>query len=389
MKIKHFNWLLITLLLVAVLVGAACVYFKVDSYGAPKYEVVDLDLTFPYEFTTSEGQKIQSFYVVALHKGKPVPYDPKYGNVGSFNESYLNEIESITPKSKYNFLQRHIGVFALLSAALAFIVLFFIAWIIRDVLLMCYVAIFRKFTDSTYFLSDYRWVGKDVAKKVFSESVDSFVKKKNVEITNQYPQSANFIIGLLKHIQAHGSPLIIYTLKYENLVEPHQKTYIDRIIRYWEQRIATDDNAKSNLDYLRELKEKDYIDICVLTKIDAIESAVTSELNSFFEKLMGDRVFSFDTSRVKKLIYGTRLNVSIVIANSVQKTFTWSGMGYSGKTFPGIDIRFSISGPDGNILWDKWLKPVCSYSSTDESFTVSDLYDSMVRQTIGSFSSQF
>ena len=57
-------------------------------------------------------------------------------------------------------------------------------------------------------------------------------------------------------------------------------------------------------------------------------------------------------------------------------------------SIPGIQIEFKIfhylNGTE-QVLWNKYLTPVCTYTAKDEEFASSELYKRMVNETINSF----
>ena len=83
-----------------------------------------------------------------------------------------------------------------------------------------------------------------------------------------------------------------------------------------------------------------------------------------------------------------RIFIDINVKNHTN-TFTWSGSAVpSGTSIPGIQIEFKIfhylNGTE-QVLWNKHLTPVCTYTAKDEEFASSELYKRMVNETINSF----
>ena len=95
---------------------------------------------------------------------------------------------------------------------------------------------------------------------------------------------------------------------------------------------------------------------------------------------MGEQVFSFEAY---SLHLHPELKVDLELTNSLN-WFTWNGSGHSGESFPGIDIKMTIS-RKGKELWSKYLSPKCTYTAEENDMVVSDFYENMIRQTISTF----
>ena len=117
---------------------------------------------------------------------------------------------------------------------------------------------------------------------------------------------------------------------------------------------------------------------------------VSSELKKLFVEVMGEEVFNFEAcsgeyaSAVK--IPGV-IFVTTTVENSLN-TFTWSGKGYLNEHFPGVAVRFTIYhylNGQKKILWNKYLKPKCTYKAKEDALVIPELYKNMVEETIRSF----
>ena len=381
MKTRYVNNLLHVLIVIVVVFGGYKVAAFVDSYSAPKYEVVDLDLKWPYEFTTEDGQKISSYYVAAWHDGKAVAYDPTYDKASIFNPEYTNEITEKMPPSKYGTFSHWAGILSWVAFAIAGILIWVIGIWLKELLLGIYASVTGKFADVAYFFKEDRWAGNSFAKKAYQKEVGNYVTNKRKEIERKYqPESAKMLIGMLDYMRYAQSPQIPYLFSMKNYTMD-QISYINRLLAHWETQIGINSNAENNINYLRSLRDKKYVSYSIFTKEEDVVATVSEQLNKVFERLLGEQVFSF--SPYKK-IWNPELKVEVELENSM-KTFTWSGSEYSGQTFPGIDVRMKIS-RKGTLLWNVLLEPKCSY--TAEDMVVSDFYEAMIRQTIGTFSDQ-
>ncbi|MBQ7424538.1 MAG: hypothetical protein IJV19_07345 [Prevotella sp.] len=393
MKIKSVNNLLNVLITIVIIVAGIYTYKFLNTFSAPEYEIVNLDITYPYEFTTADGQKITSHYVPAYHNGKPVAYDPIYKKSTNFTEAYINEISQKMPPSKYGFFTRHSVWWIWGGTGIVVIIVWLSGIVIKEFLLAVYVYFTKRFADSAYFFKEDRWAGNKIARKVFTETIGNYITNKTRSIMQQYEaDSANLLIGMLQYVKKIQSPRIPYALVLTNNTTSQSK-FISQRIAYWEKLLDTNSEAEENIKYLRNERNKDYVDFKIFTTEKDVYINVSIELNELFEKLMGERIFTFEwqqatlsRTKIKKL---AALMVKIDIYNS-ERTFTWSGDEYRGQLFPGINIKFTIlartTANGENVLWKKSLNPVCNY--TAETLVVSDLYDNMIRQTIGTFSKE-
>ena len=146
MKIKTLNFILRTLLMIVGIGIGTFTFLFARSYGPANYEIVDVDIKIPYEFSRFDGKKIQSNYIVAIHKNKLVAYDPEYKNSSDFKESYLKELESLVPAYNYNFIQRHILAFSIvITIIVALLFQQLIARFIRDLCLLIATLLSKSF----------------------------------------------------------------------------------------------------------------------------------------------------------------------------------------------------------------------------------------------------
>lgn len=383
MKTKYVNNILNVLIVVAVIFSGYKAANYVSSFAAPEYEVVDLNLKWNYEFTTEDGQKISSHYLPAWHNGKAVAYDPVYKKSVDFNVEYINEITEQMPPSKYGTFSHWAGILSWVVLVIVGIIVWIAGIWIKELLLGIYALITGNFADVAYFFKEKRWAGNIFAKKAYKKEVWNYVENKRKEIERKYkPESAKMLIGLLEYMKYEDSPRIPYLFSMKNdTIE--QVAYINRLLSYWETQIGKKENAEQQINYLRPLREKKYATYTIFTKEEDVVSKVSEQLDKVFERLMGEHIFSFEAYSKH---WKPELNVEIKLENSLN-TFKWNGSGHSGETFPGIDLKMTIS-RKGNQLWDIWLSPVCTYTAEEDNMVVGDFYENMIRETISTFADQ-
>ena len=375
MKTKYVNNLLNVIIAIALVITSIYTWRYLDTFSAPEYEVVNLDLKFPYEFTSEDGQKIKSSYVPAWHNGTPVAYDSIYKRSTSFSEEYLNEITEKMPPSEYSFWARHALWWIIVCIGIVVIVICLFGIVVKEFLLAIYASVTGNFLDAAYFFKEKRWAGNAIAHKAFKNTVNEYVSRKRSDIERHYQnQNARMLIEMLDYIRYTGSPRIPYLLTMTNKTK-NQFAYIGQLINYWEQQIGKDPKAEGNINYLRELRTRNYAEYTIFTKDEDIHNTVSLQLDKIFERLMGEPVFSFE-AYVRHFM--PELKVDIELTNSLT-TFTIDSEG--DKRFPGIDIIITIS-RKSNVIWHQLLSPKCNYTVEEGSFVASDMYETMIKQTI-------
>lgn len=375
------------------IVGA---WFLAKSISAPKFEVARYDIKFPYEYTNEDGSTKESVYYLAwrhdqFSKPKVVVYDPSTGESQTFKDEYVEEYKAQMPESKYAFWQRCFWVILIIFIVIAALITYFVGGYIRDAILYLITKRRYSFSDCAYFLYDDRMCFTNQVKKLLVLTIDRYIATKKAFLDRKYnPAFVELIMQILTEIKVQQDTRVRFYYSYLD----NTKRYVDYLkdlSLYWQSQIGKDPNAEKNQEYIDTLRQKDYVDFKLKYTASDFVGTVSVKLKELFTEVMGEEVFNFEAYKSEyaeaRKIPGA-IFVTTTIENSLN-TFTWSGNDYSGKVFPGIAVRFTIYHyKDGvkNVLWNRYLKPVCTYRAEDGSLDVSDLYNNMIRETINSFS---
>lgn len=366
------------------------------SISAPKFEVARYDIKIPYEYTSKDGSTKESAYYLAwqhdqFSKPKVVVYDPNTGEVRTIKDEYIEEYKAQMPKSKYAFWQRCFWVILIIFIAIAALVTYFVGGYIRDAILYLITKKRNSFSDCTYFLYHDRMCFTNSVKKILIKTIDSYITTKKEVLYRKYnPTFVELIIQILIEIKAQQDTKVRFYYSYLDYTKRHVD-YLKDLSLYWQSQIGKDPDAEKKQEYIDTLRQKDYVDFNLKYSASDFVDIVSKKLKDLFTEVMGEEVFNFEAY---KSVYAEvakipgAIFVTTTIENSLN-TFTWSGSDYSGKDFPGIAVRFTIyhyKNGIKNILWNKYLKPKCTYRAEDGSLIVSDLYNNMIKETINSFS---
>ena len=146
---------------IALIIGS---WFLTKSISAPEFELVQSDIKFPYEYTSTDGDQIKSVYYLAwkhdqFSKPKIVVYDPSNGNWNTIKDEYIEEYKAIMPNSQYSFWQRCFWLLLIIFIIISAFATYFIGGLIRDAILYVIVKKHYSFSDCSYFLY-YYWCDK-------------------------------------------------------------------------------------------------------------------------------------------------------------------------------------------------------------------------------------
>lgn len=388
-KIKKLDKRLTTVLWIVWLVLVVASYFFAVKLTAPKFEIVNPEKAVEYTFETEDGDRVESAYYLAwqhdfLKSPKVVFRDDRYDKTIGVKDEYYQSVVSKIDKSKYSGIIYHakwiwFGLFFILSSILVAVY----GDKLRDRFICNKIKKNPDFLSCTYFLYDGRSEStkKDI-KSLIPKVAGSYIDSRKVELQRQFSPALYQLVSIwLETIKYTGSTTIHYGHKFKNELV-NQKEYLNRLISYWDRQRGFDPKAEQYIEYDKGLLNKDYVDFPVLNNKRSYTSSITQQLNELFTKIMGSEIFKFDDCR-----FGEGLTVETTLENNV-KYFSWSGSSYSGKEFPGIQIRvkvlnsFGKSGDERDVLWSHVLFPVTTYSVADDDFKVEDLYGNMIVQTL-------
>lgn len=366
------------------------------SIKAPEFEVVESTIKVPYVYSSEDGEKYDSFYVAAWkHERFSSPqvavYDPRNGSNATIKAQYVEEYRSKMPDSKYPFYTRWtIAIFAVL-AVIAALFAYWVGGLFRDFILYNRLKSQPVFTDCAYFLYEDRVAFRRKVKSLISYNIGKYIDNKSGELTKKYRTDfAQLLIHILKNVQANNDTDVRYYLQYKNKTTD-QITHLRELREYWEGKIGKHEHAESNVQYINNLFKRDYLPITLAVSESDIVNAVNSQLNKLFTNILGGEVLRFfgaEATYAKMRKLPNTLFIDIIASNH-HTSFSVSGVSkYEGKSFPGINVEFRIYhfvNDTMKVLWDKNLVPTCTYSASEDMFSSSGLYESMIIETIKTF----
>ena len=366
------------------------------TFKAPKFEVVETSIQIPYVYSSEDGERYESFYVPAwkhddFSKPKVVVYDPRNGNSAELKPEFVQEYKAQMPESKYPFYTRWtLAIFGLLAVAAGFFT-YYVGGYFRDMILYLSLKAKPSFQGCAYFLYEDRVGFRKDVKGLIGKNIGVYINTKSQELYKKYREDfASLLVHILNSVRRTNDTEIAYYLTYNNLTTD-QKTHLLHLRHYWDGKIGQDANAEGNVKFLNTLIEKKYSQISLLIDENDICTAVSNQLNKLFAGILGSEVLKFvayDSKNVKIAKLPDRILIDINVRNHY-KSFTWSGNAVPSDTnIPGLEIEFKIFhyvNSTEKVLWDKYLVPVCSYRAKDEEFAMSELYKSMVLETINTF----
>ncbi len=365
------------------------------SISAPDFEVVDSDVRFPYEYTTKDGNRINSEYRLAwkheqFSKPKIVVYDPSNGASSTIKDEYIEEYKTIMPDSKYSFWNRCFWLIFIVMLLLSASITYFVGGLIRDFVLYLITISRNTFSDCSYFLYHNRICFKKQVRANITKTIDKYIRTQKTALFKRYvPSFANLVIQLLDEIKEQEDTRVRFYYSYLDNTQD-QMEYLKQLSLYWKSQIGKDPDAEKKQDYIDGLRQKKYVKFSIDATASDFVGIVSEELKKLFSEVMGEEVFNFEAyhsayanmSRMPGAIF-----VTTTVENSTN-TFTWRGHGYSGEEFPGVAVRFTIYHYENNqkmILWNRYLNPKCTYRAEENSLVITDVYKNMVTETIRSF----
>ena len=381
-------------ILFAVLVIGTFLFTR--SFKAPKFEIVETSIQIPYEYSSIDGKRYDSFYIPVwkhedFKRPKVAVYDPRNGHNADIKPEYIEEYKAQMPRSSYPFYTRWtFAIFGLLTI----MVTLFSYWIggfFRDMILYLRLKRDPSFTECAYFLYKDRVGFRGGVKKLIGKGISMYINTKSQELYKKYREDfASLLVHILTSVKVNNDTEVTYYLTYKNLTTD-QISYLSHLRSYWDKQIGKDSNAENNVKYLNSIINKKYSDIRLLLDEKDIVNEVNNQLNKMFSNILGSEVLKFygvknDYAKAAKL--SNRIFIDINVRNH-HNSFCWSGQAISSDTnIPGLEIEFKVShylkGIE-KILWKKYLVPVCTYKAKDEEFAISELYKTMVLDTIRTF----
>lgn len=396
MTIKKFDERFdIALWILALLFGGLswwCAY----SITAPQYEKADSNERFPYEYTASDGDKIESYYELAWdHSGyspKLVVHDFRNDKTNGLKDEYLAEYLETIPASAYKGWWYHIfWVWLSAFVVIELLFVFVVGQRVRDLFL--YRKLIKKptFTDCSYFLFHDRYAHKEDVENLLPQTAPAYIIAKRAELEKKYsPKLVSLVISTLNTIARQHSTKVKYFYTLKNAVEP-QLAYLNDCQEYWRTQRGVDPEAQEMIDFIEERKNAKYADFPEFGGEEEYQPTLTGQLNKIFTNLMGSEVFKFEACKstyAEAMRKEGMLFVDIVLKNTTSR-FTWGDT--TSLYYAGIKVYFCIyvfENGQKTILWEGYLPADSNYTATDEEFSITALYKNMIHTTIDSLYSK-
>lgn len=394
MTLKSLDKTFDTALWIIFILLAVGSWFAAEKFCAPTYEVAESTYTVPNNYTTDDGDVVQSTYVTAwMHSNfespKAVFYDTTLHVSTGIKDEYVAQVVADMPESQYKaFYYRWFWVIFALLVIVSAIVVYFGGGAIRDLVLCSSVKGNPTFDRCAYFLYHDRICCRKAVEALVPASINNYIGKKIPTLAQRYSPSFVVLISkLLDTIRLQGNTEIKFYLSYLDNVKP-QLDFLKERALYWQDFIGKHPKAQEYVEHLNSLRQQSYVPYSSNVTAEDVSTIVTLELRQLFTEVMGEEIFRFVpySSTVREMFHSPGdIFVKVEVLNS-SSTFTWSGSEYSGKKFPGVDIKITIyhySDGKKEVLWEKFLDPVCDYKAED--LNVTDLYANMIKGTIRTF----
>lgn len=392
---KKLDYFLNTILVILAIVLCIYSWIWASKITQHKFEPLESDVLIPYQFTQEDdGMVIQSEYGLAwkhstFSDSRIVAYDSIYGNSVYLKKEYEEEYHTTMPEGKYyNWYYHCFWIYLILFVVISIVSVYYIGRRVRDYILYIVLSLNPSFKKCAYFLYGGRTCCKKNVQELLPRAVANFIQKEKNNLYKRYkPNFVELIISLLNTIKQQSSTNVKFNYSY-NVKTINHETYLSNLINYWQSQIGKDSVAEGNVKYLEDLQSKKYVKLSYGGDSTEFENSVSCQLKKLFTEVLGTEIFDFVPARGEEGKSGI-VYVTTSIENS-SHYFTWSGVSQAGNNFPGIAVRFMVYhyiGGKQEILWDKYLDPVCKYSCPDSEFSVYVLYTNMVRQTIETFTS--
>lgn len=382
-------WVLFVLLVVGSFVFSR-------TFKAPKFEVVETSVQIPYVYSSNDGERYDSFYGLAwMHEAfsrpKVVAYDSRNGQYATIKDEYVDEYKALMPESQYPFYTRWTFAFFILLAIASGFFSYFVGGWFRDLILYMKVKSSNDFKECAYFLYEERVGFTSDVKKLIGVNIGRYINEKSQQLYKKYnPEFANLLLQILRNVQISENTEVAYYLTYNNQTTD-QAQYLRHLRSYWDSKIGQHPNAEGNVAYINELLTRTYLPVTLLVSDTDISKTVSNQLNKLFTNILGSEVLKFESygSHYAKTIKRPNCVFIDIIVRNHTNTFTWSGPEVSpGTKIPGLEIEFQafhFVGGEKKVLWDRYLLPKCTYTDKEGEFASSELYKSMVLETITTF----
>ena len=374
----------------------------VSSFGvsrifkAPKFEPVETSVQIPYVYSAEDGERYDSFYGLAwMHsafsKPQVVVYDTRNGHHAELKKEYIEEYKAMMPETQYPPYTRWTFAFFVLMAIASGFFSYYVGGWFRDLILYIKVKSTNDFADCAYFLYENRIGFKRMVKALISKNIGKYIREKSPQLYKKYRSDfADLIVQFLKNVQIYKHTEVPYYLTYSDLTTD-QMSYLNRLHSYWNSQVGQNEHAASNVTTINRLLTYTYYPITLQLNEGDIASSVSNQLNKLFTNILGGEVLKFE-AYVSEYAKSAKNPDSIFIDINVRNhsnTFTWSGKEIpAGTSIPGLEIQFQVFhfvAGEKKILWNRYLVPKCTYTAKEGEFSSSDLYESMVLETISTF----
>lgn len=391
---KFDNTFDITLWILFLILGVTS-WFLADKICAPGIEYVDNPIVKSYTFSNDDGDIVESEYeAVWVHKAFSSPrimlYDKRYDKSYNVADEYILEYESLMPETRYKaFFYRWFWVIFPLFVILSALILYFGGGVIRDYILYRKVKNDPTFSNVAYFLYYDRICKSDDVRALIPFTIDNYIKNKTPQLEKKYqPSLVKLIVDMLFTIRHTRNTKIMFFISYlENTKD--QLEYLKGLSAYWDSQIGKNPKAeefKESVDSYRQLKYEKFTSSFTTEKVSEI---ISKELNSLFKEVIEEAIFTFTGNTMNqgdKYKIPGNLYVTVETENT-PRYFTWTVSDSSYKKYlAAVNIRVKIYHYEGDkkiMLWNHLLNAKCTYSA--DTLNVTDLYDNMIKETIGEF----
>ena len=379
-------WLLFALL-------ALLSWFGAESLTAPEFDTPETDFSSDYTFIAPDGDRVYSTYTLAWHytafsSGTAVLYDKQYDRYYDIKTEYYSEMEAKLPPSRYGWWQNMFWVYFIVLAIVSALAAYCGGGYIRDFILSRIALKHDKFEDSAYFLHGDRFCGTDAVKKNIPRQLSRFVALNSDKWERKYsPSFYRLIMKMLSSIARSGDTEILFIFSFFDDTKQHAD-FLKELSAYWASRIGSDPKAEEHRDYIDSLRNTRYEKITVNVSAETICGNVSRQMNDLFTEIMGGEVFRMEAGKSLLANYVKTPGQLFVVARACNslKTFDWNGS--SRDKIPGVRLLMSIYhyvNGQKVVLWEQYLEPVCTYTASDEDFSLAALYEDMIKETINTF----
>lgn len=372
--------------IIVCIIAIGCFFFS-RTFKAPEFEPVESSVKIPYVYSSEDGERYDSFYVLAwMHKNfkspQVVAYDPSNDNFSTFKPEYQEKYKEMMPESQYPFYTRWtLAIFILLALVIGAVIAL-AGMYIRDAILCNKIEKNKDFKDCSYFLFHDRIGFEKKVQSFIGDGIEAYIEEKSPELYKKYHKNfADLVVNILKDIRKRNTTTVPYNLIFiDNTID--QKAYLSDLKDYWTARIETDKDAESFIKFLNNQLEKKYIDICLDVKTSDIGTTVDTQMNKIFTEFLGEEIFKFKYRDRRDSAISSGVLYVDVRATNHSNAFTWSGKDIPSDTYiPGVSVNFKLYhyiDHKEHLLRSRHLGPVCNYECVEGAFDKSSLFSSMV-----------